>query len=117
MLNDFKTLGYLFESLVLHDLKVYANMCGAKVYQYHDSSDLEVDAVVEKPNGDWLPVEIKLGAVQTEKALQNIDKLVSKITAAGNRPPVCELVLYGFGTPSKPSHDGCIFASFDSLRA
>ena len=116
-MNDFKTLGYLFESLVLHDLKVYANMCGAKVYQYHDASDLEVDAIIEKPNGDWLPVEVKLGGVQAEKALENVDKLVRKMTAAGNRPPVCELVVYGFGTPPKPAHDGCIFASLDSLGA
>ena len=117
LLNDFKTLGYLFESLVLHDLKVYANMCGAKVYQYHDASDLEVDAIIEKPNGDWLPVEVKLGGVQAEKALENVDKLVRKMTAAGNRPPVCELVVYGFGTPSKPAHSDCIIASLDSLGA
>lgn len=117
LLNDFKTLGHLFESLVLHDLKVYANMFGAKVYQYHDSSDLEVDAIVEKPNGVWLPIEIKLGAVQAEKASANLDKLVKKITVAGNKPPICKLVIYGFGTPSSAPDEGCIYAALDSLCA
>ena len=117
LLNDFKTLGYFFESLVLHDLKIYANMCGAKVYQYHDSTDLEVDAIVEKSNGDWFPVEIKLGAVQSENAATNLNKFVRKITSVGNKPPVCKLVIYGFGTPASAPEEGCIYASLDSLCA
>ncbi len=117
LLNDFKTLGYLFESLVLHDLKIYASMCGAKVYQYHDASDLEVDAIVEKTNGDWLPIEIKLGAVQADNASANLDKFVRKITGAGNKSPVCKLVIYGFGTPTTGPEVGCIYAAFDALCA
>ena len=115
LLNDFKTLGLLFESLVLHDLKVYAQNLGAKIFQYHDASDLEVDAILEKTNGDWIPVEIKLGATQAEDASLNLEKFTKKITAAGNKPPLCKIVVFGFGVPTQPPADDCIFASIDSL--
>ena len=115
LLEDFKTLGLLFESLVLHDLKVYAQSFGAKVFQYHDASDLEVDAIIEKPNRDWIPVEIKLGAVQAEDAALNLEKFTKKITAAGDKPPICKMVVFGFGTPSSAPENDCIFVSVDSL--
>ncbi len=118
LLNDFKTLGFLFESLVLHDLKVYAACCGAELFQYHDSSGLEVDAIIQKPNGDWFPIEIKLGAAQVEKAGLNLQKFTEKIVSAGNKTPLCKLIIYGFGTPQQLPEEtcsNCIIAAFDTL--
>ncbi len=117
LLDDFKTLGFLFESLVLHDLSVYASCCGARLHQYHDASGLEVDAIIEAANGDWIPVEIKLGAVQTEKACQALNKLEHKIVSAGNKPPLTKLVIYGFGVPSALPENGFIVAPIDALCA
>ena len=64
------------------DPGVYASCCGAKLYQYHDASGLEVDAIIETTCGDWIPVEIKLGAVQIEKACEALNKLESVIKSA-----------------------------------
>ena len=36
LLNDLETLGFLFESLCEHDLKIYAESFGANVYHYQD---------------------------------------------------------------------------------
>jgi predicted AAA+ superfamily ATPase len=49
----------------------------AKVYYYRDSSGLEVDAIVQKYNGEWIAFEIKLGIGQIDDAAANLHKLVS----------------------------------------
>ena len=47
LLNDLVTYGFIFESLCLHDLKVYANVNDGKVYHYRDYSNNEIDAILE----------------------------------------------------------------------
>ena len=47
LLRDVETLGFLFESLVIRDLRIYAQAAGGSVYHYRDSSELEADAIVE----------------------------------------------------------------------
>jgi len=77
LLADLSLTGFLFESLVIHELRVYAQANDAKVYHYRDSSNLEVDAIVQKYNGDWCAFEIKLGTGQIEDAAANLKKFVS----------------------------------------
>jgi predicted AAA+ superfamily ATPase len=72
LLNDLNFTGFLFESMVVHDLRVYAQANDAKVYHYRDSSGLEVDSIVQKYNGDWSAFEIKLGTGQIEEAAENL---------------------------------------------
>jgi hypothetical protein len=45
LLKDMNLLGFLFESLVVRDLRVYAQIVDAEVLQYRDNTGLEVDAV------------------------------------------------------------------------
>ena len=49
--KDITTFGLLFESLVIHDLRVYADTIGARVYKYRDSKKREADAVIQFPDG------------------------------------------------------------------
>ncbi|MCL2115033.1 MAG: DUF4143 domain-containing protein [Methanobrevibacter sp.] len=79
LINDLNFTGFLFESLVTHDLRVYAQANDAKVYHYQDSYGLEVDAIAEKYNGEWIAFEIKLGTGQIEEAARNLHKMVSKL--------------------------------------
>ena len=51
----------LFESLVMRDLRVYAQTNNCRVSYFRDSASLEVDAVIERGDGEWMGVEIKLG--------------------------------------------------------
>ena len=59
--KDITTFGLLFESLVIHDLRVYADTIGAHVYKYRDSKKREADAVIQFKDGSWALVEVKLG--------------------------------------------------------
>lgn len=61
ILRDLNFLGLLFESLVVRDLRVYAQAADGWVLQYRDSDDLEVDAIVKCGDGRWAAFEIKLG--------------------------------------------------------
>ena len=45
--SDITTFGLLFESLVIHDLRVYADTIGAHVYKYRDSKKREADMVIQ----------------------------------------------------------------------
>ena len=75
LLHDFETFGFFFESIVTIDLRVYANMQDASVYYYRDSSGLEVDLILELPDGRWAGVEVKLGVNELDKAAKNLLKL------------------------------------------
>ena len=65
---DLPTLGLLFESLVVRDLRVYAQAMNAEVRYYLDSKNLEVDAIITRGPGDWAAVEVKLGGPRAIEA-------------------------------------------------
>ncbi|MDZ7630302.1 MAG: DUF4143 domain-containing protein [Gemmatimonadaceae bacterium] len=57
LLADLNLLGLLFESLVVRDLRVYAQASDATVLHYRDNTGLEVDAIVEVADGRWAAFE------------------------------------------------------------
>jgi uncharacterized protein len=59
-MNDLKYCGFLFESLVYHDLKMYARANDAEIFHYRDSTGLEVDAIIQQSGGAWAAFEVKL---------------------------------------------------------
>ena len=64
LFKDMKTFGFLFESLAVRDLRVYADVLGAKLYKYRDSKKRESDIVMQFKNGDYALIEVKLGGDQ-----------------------------------------------------
>ncbi len=75
LLNDPETFGLLFESLVIHDLRVYADCIDGSVSHYRDKNGLEADAVVHLPNGRWGAIEVKLGPGWIEDAAKHLMNL------------------------------------------
>ena len=116
LLNDLNFTGFLFESLVIHELRVYAQANDAKVYHYRDSSNLEVDAIVQKYNGDWCAFEIKLGSGQIEEAARNLNKLVAILDNKKVNPPKSINIITGTGI-SYTRQDGINVISLGSLGA
>ncbi len=114
LLNDLKYTGFLFESLVTHELRVYAQANDAKVYHYRDSSGLEVDSIVQKYNGDWCAFEVKLGTGQFEEAAVSLKKLVSILDAKKTKPPKSLNIITGTGI-SYTRNDGVNVISLASL--
>lgn len=113
--SDPKTLGLLFESLVLHDLRVYGLVNDAAVSHYRDADDLEVDAIVHGRDGSWVAVEVKLGASQVSEASGNLLRLERKLVERGEKPPAAKVVVVGFGMPAHTTSDGIVVAPVDTL--
>jgi len=114
LLADIKYTGFLFESLAVHELRVYAQACDAKVYHYHDTTNLEVDAIVQKYNGDWSAFEIKLGIGQIDEAAANLLKLASVVDTGKSSAPKSLSVITGTGI-SYTRPDGINVISLASL--
>ena len=75
MINDLKTFGFLFESLVERDLRIYIEYLGGHLYHFRDNvSKLEVDSILEFENGEYAAVEIKLGINQIDEAKKTLLK-------------------------------------------
>jgi predicted AAA+ superfamily ATPase len=79
LLRDLNLLGFLFESLVVRDLRVYAQRADARVFHYRDSGGLEVDAIVEAGDGRWLALEVKLGHGQVDEAAANLIRFAERV--------------------------------------
>ena len=114
LLADINFTGFLFESLVTHELRVYAQANDAKVYYYRDSSDLEVDAIVQKYNGEWMAFEIKLGTGQIEGAAAALKKFASILDTKKIKPPKSLNIITGTGI-SYTRADGINVISIGSL--
>ena len=87
LLHDFEWFGFLFESMVLRDLRVYAQANGAAVYHYRDNTGLEVDAVVDAGPGRWAAFETKLGAGRVDEAARALLKFRTEWTRRGAGSP------------------------------
>jgi uncharacterized protein len=97
LLGDMKLLGFLFESLVVRDLRVYAQAADARVLQYRDSHGLEVDAIVEVADGRWAAFEIKLGPGQVDSAAANLQRFSRQIDTDRCGRPAALGVIVGTG--------------------
>ena len=115
LLRDLKTFGFMFENLCLRDLAVYAGFHGGSIYHYHDNSELEVDTIIEMPDGAWGAFEIKLGEVQIESAAKTLLRLKDKTVSAGSVPPVCLAVITGGGI-ARVRNDGVIVVPINTLK-
>jgi predicted AAA+ superfamily ATPase len=81
LLADLSAMGLFFESLAVRDLRVYAECIGARVFHYRDSSNLEIDAIIERFDESWIAVEIKLGGeAAIKEAVSNFGKLKNRLT-------------------------------------
>jgi predicted AAA+ superfamily ATPase len=114
LLKDIKYTGFLFESLATHELNVYAKTNDATVFHYNDSYGFEVDAIVQKRNGDYAAFEIKLGVGYIEEAAENLKKFVGNIDSEKMETPKSLNIITGTGM-SYRRPDGINVISLASL--
>ena len=79
LLKDISTLGLLFESLCVRDLRIYAEYLKGGLLRYHDQSGLEADAIVTMRDGRWGAVEVKLGEGLVEDGAESLQKVARKV--------------------------------------
>lgn len=97
LIKDIKYTGFLFESLAIHELNVYAKANDAQVFHYSDSYGYEVDAIVQKRNGDYAAFEIKLGVGFVDEAAENLKKFRSNIDTSKMDLPKTLNIITGTG--------------------
>ena len=99
LLRDLEFLGLLFESMVVRDLRVYAQAADAQVFHYREKEGLEVDAIVEAADGRWAAFEIKLGERWVADGAKNLNTLAKRMERSDHEKPsaLAVIVPNGYG--------------------
>lgn len=117
LLADLNTMGLLFETLCVRDLRVFANALDGQVYHYRDKLGLECDAVVHLRNGRYGLVEIKLGGDRLiEEGVSTLHALAAKIDTDKMRAPSFMMILTAVGKFAYRREDGIYIVPIGCLK-
>jgi hypothetical protein len=115
LMKDLPTMGFLFESLCIRDLRVYAQAIGGEIYHYRDRTDLEADAVIHLRDGRWAAVETKLGLGEIDGAARNLLRLKEKVDTDKMQTPSFLMVITSFGNAYE-REDGVLVVPIGCLK-
>lgn len=117
LINDLNTFGFIFETLCVRDLRVFADALDGQVYHYRDKDGQECDAVIHLRNGQYGLIEIKLGGDKLiEEGAQSLKKMESKIDTDKMKAPSFLMVLTGVGGYAYRRKDGVCVVPIGCLR-
>ena len=117
LVNDLETMGLMFETLCVRDLRVYAESIDGNVYHYRDKNGLECDAVIHLRNGAYGLVEIKLGGERLiEEGAKTLRSLADLIDTTKMNIPSFMMVLTGVGRYAYRRPDGILVVPISCLR-
>ncbi len=117
LIYDLKTLGFLFETLCVRDLRIYADSLNGEVYHYRDKSGQEVDAVIHLRNGKYGLIEIKLGGDNLiEEGVKSLMAMERKIDTDRMNPPSFLMILTGVGDYAYKRKDGVLIVPIGTLK-
>lgn len=117
LINDLNTFGFIFETLCVRDLRVFADALDGQVYHYRDKDGQECDAVIHLRNGQYGFIEIKLGGDKLiEEGAQSLKKMESKIDTDKMKAPSFLMVLTGVGGYAYRRKDGVCVVPIGCLR-
>lgn len=102
LLNDLEIFGLLFESMVVRDLRVYAQASDATVFHYREKDGLEVDAVVEDAEGRWAAFEVKLGRRGIQEGTANLERVAKRMKGSSRGDPAALAVVVPNGYGAVP---------------
>ena len=117
LINDLRTFGFMFETLAVRDLRVYAEALGGLVYHYRDKDGQECDAVIHLRNGKYGLIEIKLGGdIFIEEGVKSLKAMASKIDIEKMNAPSFLMVLTGVGDYAYRRKDGIYIVPIGCLK-
>lgn len=116
LLKDPDTLGHLFESLVVRDLRVYAQTLDAQVKHYREAKGVEADAIIERRDGSWAGIEVKLGPGAVDDGAKRLIRVASHIDTEKHGQPAFLAVITGWG-PAYRRPDGVLVIPIGALAA
>lgn len=118
LMNDLKMFGFLFETMAVRDLRVYAEALDGEVRHYRDKAGLECDAVIHLPNGAYALFEIKTGGRHLiDEGVKTLNDL-SRLIAAKKLPePVFRMIVTAVGEYAYARReDGVIVCPLSALK-
>ncbi len=115
LLDDFESFGFVFETMVVRDLKAYAMALNADVYHYRDSSGLECDAVIHCKNGSYALIEVKISQRREEEGARTLNALKDKIAQKSDKAPAFMMIVTATGYVHRRS-DGIYVVPIGCLK-
>jgi uncharacterized protein len=97
LLADLELVGFLFESLVVRDLRIHLQRSGGRISHYRDSNGLEVDIILETEDGRWAGFEVKLGSGQIDAAAASLHRFASTVDTSRTGAPAFLAVVTATG--------------------
>lgn len=117
LINDLNTFGFLFETLCIRDLRIFADSLGGEVYHYRDKDGQECDAVIHLRNGKYGLIEIKLGGEKLiEEGVKSLKAMKEKIDTSKMNEPSFLMVLTGTGDFAYFRKDGVCVVPIGCLK-
>lgn len=117
LISDLNTMGLLFETMCVRDLRVYASVLDGQIYHYRDKNGLECDMVVHLRNGRYGLIEVKLGGDKAiEAGAATLQSLASKIDTDKMPAPSFLMVLTGVGRYAYRRADGVYVVPISCLK-
>ena len=117
LINDLNTFGFLFETLCIRDLRIFADSLGGEVYHYRDKDGQECDAVIHLRNGKYGLIEIKLGGEKLiEEGAKSLKTMKEKIDTDKMNKPSFLMVLTGTGDFAYCRKDGVYIVPIGCLK-
>lgn len=117
LMGDLNTMGLLFETLCVRDLRTFADALDGQVYHFRDRTGLECDAVVHLRNGSYGLIEVKLGGDRLiEEGAKTLKMLASRIDTDKMKSPSFLMVLTATGRFAYKREDGVLVVPVGSLR-
>lgn len=117
LMDDLNTMGLLFETLCVRDLRVFADALDGQVYHFRDRTGLECDAVLHLRNGSYGLIEVKLGGDKLiEEGAKTLKMLADRIDTDRMKSPSFLMVLTATGRFAYRREDGVCVVPIGSLR-
>ena len=83
--RDFQTLGFLFESLCIRDLKIYSSAFDGRMSYYRDRYGLEADGVLHLSDGRYALIEFKLGESGIDEGARHLCEIERLVRELNNK--------------------------------
>ena len=117
LMDDLKTFGLVFETLVARDLRTYAAANDGKVSHYRDKSGLECDAVMHLRDGRYGLIEVKIGGERLiAEGRARLRRLADEIDTKTMREPSFRMIVVAEGEFAYEEPDGTLICPVGSLK-
>ena len=117
LINDLNTMGFLFETMCVRDLRVYAEALGGSVYHFRNKAGIECDAVVHLRNGSYGLIEIKLGGEKLiREGVETLTSLTESIDTSKMKEPAFRMILTAADQYAYRREDGIFIVPVGCLK-